>query len=327
MASGREIDYIMRVSRGGFAGGLSLTAAVWKDDDRRSGSEVRMLVKSMRVEQWSKNLILFAALIFARELFHAPSFLRAAGGCVVFCLLSGAVYLLNDCADLRQDRRHPIKRHRPLASGRLRMSRALWTMGMLTVGCLVAARFLGRGFFWICAGYFFLQVAYSFGLKRVVIVDALAVAAGFVLRVLAGAVVISVEISPWLVICTALLAVFLALCKRRHELVLVGERADHHRAVLAEYSPYLLDQMIGVVTACTVMAYVLYTIAPETVAKFGTRWMILTAPFVLYGILRYLYLVHRKGKGGRPEAVLLTDPALLVDVALWAATGAAIVYW
>jgi len=286
-----------------------------------------MLVKSMRVEQWSKNLILFAALIFARELFHAPSFLRAAGGCVVFCLLSGAVYLLNDCADLRQDRRHPIKRHRPLASGRLRMSRALWTMGMLTVGCLAAARFLGRGFFWICAGYFFLQVAYSFGLKRVVIVDALAVAAGFVLRVLAGAVVISVEISPWLVICTALLAVFLALCKRRHELVLVGERADHHRAVLAEYSPYLLDQMIGVVTACTVMAYVLYTIAPETVAKFGTRWMILTAPFVLYGILRYLYLVHRKGKGGRPEAVLLTDPALLVDVALWAATGAAIVYW
>ena len=294
--------------------------------ENEGGGVLRMLLVGMRVEQWTKNLALFAALVFARKVGEMEAVGQAAAGCGVFCLLSGAVYLLNDFADLRQDRRHPLKRHRPLASGRLRTAPALGATGALVVGCLMAARFLGTGFFWLCVGYFFLQVGYSFALKRVVIVDVMAVAAGFVLRVLAGAAVIGVEVSPWLAICTGLLAVFLALCKRRHELVLVGERAEHHRSVLAEYSPYLLDQMIGVATACTVMAYVLYTIAPETTAKFGTRNLILTTPFVLYGILRYLYLVHRKGKGGRPEAVLLTDPALLMAVALWAAAGTAIIY-
>lgn len=290
-------------------------------------SMLHILVKGMRVKQWTKNLALFAALVFARKLQDTDAVVQAVAGCAVFCLLSGAVYLLNDVADLKQDRRHPLKRHRPLASGNLRIATALGATGALVVGSLVAARFLGIGFFWICVGYFFLQVAYSFALKYVVIVDVLTVAAGFVLRVLAGAVIIAVEISPWLAICAGLLAVFLALCKRRHELVRVGDRAENHRAVLAEYSPYLLDQMIGVATACTVMAYVLYTIAPETTAKFGTHNLLLTAPFVLYGILRYLYLVHEKGKGGRPEETLLTDPALLTAIALWAATGAAIIYW
>jgi 4-hydroxybenzoate polyprenyltransferase len=191
---------------------------------------------------------------------------------------------------------------------------------------LLGAAALGTEFLAAALAYLLLNLAYSFWLKRVVIVDVLAMSLGFVLRALAGALAISVEFSHWLLVCTLLLALFLALAKRRHELVLLGGSAREHREILAEYNPYLLDQMIAVVTASCLMAYSFYTLAPETIEKYGTDRLSWTIPFVLYGIFRYLYLVHAQEEGGSPTDVLLTDRPLLVDVALWAATLVAIVY-
>jgi len=284
------------------------------------------VLRSLRAAQWTKNLALFAALIFARKAGEALPLLRAAAGFAVFCLISSAVYIVNDLADKEADRLHPVKRDRPIASGALGPGVAWATAAILALAGLGGGAALGLYFFAAAVGYVLLQLLYSFLLKRVVILDVFVVATGFVLRVLAGGLVIRVEISSWLVVCTVLLSLFLALCKRRHELVLVGENARDHREVLLHYTAHLLDQMISVVAASTVMAYALYTLAPETVEKFGTRNLVFTVPFVLYGILRYLYLVHRKGEGGRPEATLLTDPALLVAVALWVATAGAIIY-
>ena len=309
---------------------MQVLRRIMTPNDSRNGnsfaSTLLMLGSSLRVQQWTKNLVVFAALVFSRNLLEVVMLAKVVAACAVFSLLSGATYILNDLADLKQDQHHPTKRRRPLASGRLRVAHAFLTMSVLVVLCLAAARFLGVGIFLVCVSYFFLQVAYSFLLKQVVILDVFAVAAGFVLRVLAGALVIEVAISSWLIICTVLLSLFLALSKRRHELILIGDQADDHRRVLAEYTPYLLDQMISVVTASTVMAYALYTVSPETVEKFGTRNLVFTVPFVLYGVLRYLYLVHQKGKGGRPEKVLFMDPALLIDVALWVIVAGAIIY-
>lgn len=285
-----------------------------------------MLGRSLRVGQWTKNLVIFAALLFSRNALDPALLARTAAACLIFCLLSGAVYLLNDLTDLAHDRRHPLKRRRPLASGALRPSVARIALLLLAAVALAAAWALDPGFFLVCALYLALQAAYSFLLKHIVILDVFVIAAGFVLRVLAGGFVINVPLSSWLIVCTMLLSLFLALCKRRHEIVLIGSDADTHRRVLAEYTPYLLDQMIAVVTASTVMAYALYTISADTVQKFGTRALVFTIPFVLYGILRYLYLVHQKGRGGRPENILLTDTALLLDILLWIATAALILY-
>jgi 4-hydroxybenzoate polyprenyltransferase len=284
------------------------------------------LVRSLRPEQWTKNLILFGGLLFGQRLFDLRSVLYATAAFVVFCALSGVVYLLNDVADRDADRRHPLKRHRPIASGALATSTALVAAGVIGALALVAAFLLRVQFGLFAAGYVALLTFYSGPLKHVVIIDVLTIAIGFVLRAAAGAVVIDVPISNWLLFVTILGALFLALSKRRHELVLLADGATSHRPILQEYTPYLLDQMISVVTASTLVAYAFYTVNPETVEKFHTNHLGLTLPFLLYGIFRYLYLVHQKEGGGSPSAMLLNDRPLLICVALWALTVALIIY-
>jgi 4-hydroxybenzoate polyprenyltransferase len=285
----------------------------------------RALFVSLRPHQWLKNLVVLAALVFSKHLFDADALAQSLLAFAVFCALAGAVYLVNDLADLERDRLHPAKRLRPLASGELSPNVARASAALLFVAALSAAWTLGAGFLVCALAYPALGLAYSLGLKHVVILDVLAVALGFVLRAVAGAVAIGVHFSPWLLVCTILLALFLALAKRRHELVTL-ENAVGHRQILAEYSPYLLDQMIAVVTASCLTAYAFYTLAPETVEKYRTERLALTIPFVIYGIFRYLYLVHRREQGGSPGDVLLTDRPLLAAVALWAAAMVLIVY-
>jgi len=284
------------------------------------------VIKTMRPNQWTKNLILFAGLIFAEHLFDVAALVKSLVAFGLFCLLSSAIYLINDVKDVEQDRAHPLKSKRPIAAGQLPIPVAVGvTIGL--VGCsLVGALLLDREFGLVASLYFLLLFLYSFHLKHLVILDVLTIAIGFVLRAVAGAVVIDVEFSSWFLFCTILLALFLGLSKRRHELVLLGDNAQSHRKILEEYSPYLLDQMIGVVTASTLMAYALYTMAPETRAKFGTSYMILTIPFVIYGIFRYLYLVHHKEEGGNPTSILITDKPTLLNILLWGLVSVLLIY-
>jgi 4-hydroxybenzoate polyprenyltransferase len=284
------------------------------------------LLFSLRPGQWTKNLVIFAGLLFGRRLFDADAVLAAVAAFVVFCILSGVVYLVNDVADRETDRLHPLKAHRPIASGALPVRVALISATALGAIALLAASRIGWPFTMVAAAYLALQIAYSGPLKHIVIIDVLTIAIGFVLRAVGGAVAVNVEISHWLLVCTILLALFIALAKRRHEIVLLAAGASGHRPILGEYSAYLLDQMIGVVTASTLIAYVFYTISPETVQKFGTQWLGLTIPFPLYGIFRYLYLVHQREGGGSPADLLLTDRPLLACVALWALAVALIIY-
>jgi 4-hydroxybenzoate polyprenyltransferase len=288
--------------------------------------QIVQIIKSMRPNQCTKNLFVFAALLFSRNLFNLPLLLTTSLAFFIFCLLSGCVYIVNDLVDLESDKRHPLKSQRPLASGKLKFSEAVGALIILVPVSLGFSFHMGTPFFLTALGYLFLQLAYSFLLKHLIILDVLSVACGFVLRVAAGAVVIQVEISPWLLICTILLALFLAFSKRRHELVLLEEGAQDHRKILKEYSPYLLDQMISVVTASTVMAYALYTMSGETIRKFGTKNLIFTIPFVLYGIFRYLYLIHQKKAGGNPESIVLTDRPLIIAIILWIIAVALILY-
>jgi len=228
--------------------------------------------------------------------------------------------------DRDADRRHPVKRGRPIASGAVPLSAALTAAALLGAVALAAAFALRPEFGLVALLYVGLLSLYSGRLKHIVIIDVLTIAIGFVLRAVAGAVVIPVAVSVWLYMLTILLALFLALAKRRHELVLLADGATRHRRILQEYSPYLLDQMISVVTASTLVAYAIYTVSPETTAKFQTHWLGVTLPFPLYGIFRYLYLVHQKEGGGSPSDMLLTDRPLLICVALWAAAVALIIY-
>lgn len=287
----------------------------------RPRSLARALLRTARPRQWVKNAIVLAGLIFSRSLLHWPLVWRALAATVTFILVSSAVYFLNDLLDVEQDRRHPLKRGRPIASGELSPALAAAVAALLFGMAGLASLLLGLPFAYTVLGYVVLQVAYSTVLKQVVIVDVLAIALGFVLRAAAGAVVIHVPISPWLLVCTVLLALFLALTKRRHELTLLQTEAVQHRPILEEYSVELLDQMINVVTASTVMAYTLYTFNSSR----GLA-MMLTIPFVLYGIFRYLFLVHRRDAGGSPEQVLLRDRPLLLNVLLWVVASALILY-
>lgn len=284
------------------------------------------LVQILRPQQWTKNLVLFAALIFSKHLFNIGALSLVVAAFFAFCCLASAAYIMNDIRDCERDRRHPLKAQRPLPSGRMRRGTAeIMAVGIGVVG-LLAALALGSGFAILAVGYFALQVAYTFLLKEVVILDVMSIAAGFVIRAVAGGVVIDVPVSPWLVICTFLLALFLGFAKRRHELVLLEGQATDHRRALEEYSQYFLDQMMSVVTASTVVAYAIYTVSPEVQEKLGTHQLYLTLPFVLFGIFRYLYLVHQKEEGGNPTQLLLTDVPLLVDVLLWVVTAAFLLY-
>jgi 4-hydroxybenzoate polyprenyltransferase len=289
-------------------------------------STAASLFVSLRPDQWTKNLIVFAALIFAVKLLDPAALAQASAAFLIFCALSGAVYLINDVSDREQDRLHPIKRLRPIASGELSAGTAQVFAAVLSAIALTASFALRPAFGVAAAAYLALFVVYTRSLKHIVILDVMAIALGFVLRAVAGGLVIHVHVSNWLLVCTMLGALFLGLAKRRHEITLLAEGAKGHRRILEEYDPYLLDQMIGVVAAATMVAYIIYCASPETHAYFGTEWMVLTTPFPIYGLFRYLYLVHRKAGGGSPSDMLLEDRPLLACVALWGLTVVLIVY-
>jgi len=281
---------------------------------------------SLRPSQWTKNLVVFAGLMFSGNLLDWHFIVISIAAFCCFCALSGATYLINDVLDREQDRQHPEKRHRPIAAGQIPPRRAvLWAI-VLAAAALACAFILHRLFGCIAAAYFSSMLLYSWALKRLVIVDILTIALGFALRAIAGAVVINVLISPWLVVCALLLASFLALGKRRVELVVLDEQAAMHRPILSEYTPRLLDQMISVVTASTLVAYAIYTIAEQTVAKFGTPNLMYTVPFVMYGVFRYLYLIYQRNMGSNPGQALLHDKPLIVNIFLWILFVAAIIY-
>ena len=289
-------------------------------------STAASLFVSLRPDQWTKNLIVFAALIFAVKLLDPAATAKAAAAFLIFCALSGAVYLINDVSDREQDRQHPIKKMRPIASGDLSPGTAIVVAVVLSATALAAAFMLRPAFGVAAAAYLALFVVYTRSLKHIVVLDVMTIALGFVLRAVAGGLVISVHISNWLLVCTMLGALFMGFAKRRHEITLLAEGAKGHRRILEEYDPYLLDQMIGVVAAATMVAYIIYCASPETRAYFGTEWMVLTTPFPIYGLFRYLYLVHRKSGGGNPSDLLISDRPLLACWLLWGLTAVAIIY-
>lgn len=289
-------------------------------------STAASLLVSLRPDQWHKNLIVFAALIFAVKLLDPAALARATAAFLIFCAVSSVVYLINDVADREQDRQHPVKRLRPIASGELAPGTALTFAAAIGSTALAVAFWLRPAFGIAAAAYLALFVVYTSSLKHLVVLDVMAIAIGFVLRAVAGGLVIDVHISNWLLVCTMLGALFLGLAKRRHEMTLLADGAKGHRKILEEYDTYLLDQMIGVVAAATMVAYIIYCASPETHAYFGTEWMVLTTPFPIYGLFRYLYLVHRKAGGGNPSDLLLSDRPLLACVLLWGLTSVLIIY-
>ncbi len=283
------------------------------------------VARTLRPRQWTKNLIVLAPVVFAGKLFSLAMLGAALAGFVVFCALSGGVYLMNDLADLEADRFHVLKRNRPLASGVLSPTVAKAALGLILPGALVAALLLDRRFFLVAGLYVGINIAYSLSWKHVVLIDVFVLSAGFVLRVYAGALLVGVLPSPWLFLSTFFLSLFLALGKRRYELVSL-ERATEHRPILVQYSAMLIDQLVGILAAITVTTYALYTLADTTVVQFHTNALIYTVPFVLFGIFRYLYLIYQCGGGGKPEEAILTDLPLLGAVLLWITTVVALVY-
>jgi 4-hydroxybenzoate polyprenyltransferase len=289
--------------------------------------QARSLVKALRPQQWVKNLFVLAPLLFSQNLFAPLALGRALAAFFLFCLASSSVYLLNDIRDREQDRQHPQKRHRPIASGELSVRLAASMTVLLFLSSAVGAWIMSPALALVLLAYCSINLLYSTWLKHQVILDVFAIASGFVLRVAGGALTIHVEISHWLFLCTTLLALFLGFSKRRHELGLLKAGAKAHRGVLAHYNPRFLDMMIAVVTPSTVMSYALYTVSEDTVRRFQTHALMLTLPFVLYGIFRYLYLIHHKNEGGDPTQSLLADIPMLVNLCLWALTAGLIVYW
>jgi len=283
---------------------------------------------AMRPPQWTKNFVIFAALIFSKHLFDTVDFLETVIAFVLFCLVSGSLYIFNDISDIEKDRLHPRKKNRPIASGKLQARSAAIAAVLILAASIVLAFTLSKAFGSILISYAVIVTLYTYILKKIVILDVIVIAVGFVLRAAGGAVLIHVALSPWLMICTFLLALFLAISKRRNEIIVLGKKggSSGHRAVLADYSIAMIDQMTAVTSASTVMAYALYTFDERTVGVFGTNKLGLTIPFVIYGIFRYMYLVHIREKGGSPEMVLLTDPGIIINTLLWIMTASAIIY-
>jgi 4-hydroxybenzoate polyprenyltransferase len=273
----------------------------------------------MRPKQWTKNIFIFAALVFDRKLTHYTALLNTIVAFIAFCLISSAVYLINDLVDIEKDRQHPTKRHRPLPSGRLDLRWAIAAAVIIPLICVPAAFLFSRAMGLVLVSYLALQILYSFFLKNLVIIDVMTIAAGFVLRVVAGVAVIDVErFSPWLYVCMIMLALFLGFGKRRHELFTLGADANNHRTSLQHYSLELIDQMSLVVVSATIMAYSLYTFSAPNLPRLDSQpLMMLTIPFVLYGVFRYQYLIHIKKEGGTPEEIVLRDLPLIVDLLLY----------
>jgi len=276
------------------------------------------LLKSLRPKQWTKNLLLFAGYLFTFQQDHPTAvLLKALVAFVIFCAVSGATYIFNDVADVKQDRIHPRKCKRPIASGALPVKVAIIFASVLFMTSAYAATLLNPCFSALVIGYFALTVAYSAFLKHIVIVDLLVIAAGFVIRAAAGAVAINVSISSWLLVCTTLLALFLGLAKRRGELVSLENGGTEHRRILSEYNAPMLDQMLNIAASASLMAYFLYTFTPASPTGSAHPMMMITIPFVIYGLFRYLFLVHRKNAGDSPEQLLLDDKPLLINVILY----------
>ncbi len=279
----------------------------------------------MRPEQWLKNGFVLAPIVFSGLIGDIDAWLRTVLAVAAFCAASSAVYLVNDVIDREADRSHPIKKNRAIASGEVSVATALSVAVVLVAAAAVVSVWLGGWFPAVLAAYVVLVLLYSALLKRAVFLDVLIVAAGFVLRVVGGAVAINVPVSSWILVVAYLLALYLALGKRRSELVLLGVEAGNHRAVLGHYTLPVVDQAISVVLGATVLAYALYTVAPDTVAKVGSEGLLATVPIVLYGLFRYLYLLHLHELGGSPTRALLTDRPLLVCVVVWLAVAAAVI--
>jgi 4-hydroxybenzoate polyprenyltransferase len=282
------------------------------------------LIRACRPKQWSKNALVFFGLIFALKLTDPVLDARALAGFLVFCLASSGVYLFNDLADVEKDRQHPTKRNRPLAAGVITPTQVTALGIFLFAFAIVGGFALGPTFGALTLLYLVLTSAYSIRLKHVVLIDVFVLASGFVIRAAAGAVVVGVPISPWLYVCTILASLFLGLGKRRSELILLSHSAKHHRKILDEYSLPLLDQLIMIVTSAMMMAYSLYTFSAENLPS--NHAMMLTIPFVLYGLFRYLYLMHQRNGGGSPEEALIHDRPLLASAALWLITAVVILY-
>ena len=282
------------------------------------------LIRAMRPLQWSKNSLVFAALLFDKRVFQWDALWHTLAAAMVFSAVSSAIYLVNDVRDVEQDRLHPKKRFRPIASGEVSPGQAMRVaVALLTVG-LITAVAVRLEFAIVIVAYIALMLAYSYGLKRMVILDVFAIAAGFVLRAVGGAVAIDVPASPWLYVCTALGALFIGFGKRRNEIVTLEAAAGQHRANLEDYNLPMLDQIIAIVSAAMLIAYSLYTFDAANVPS--SHAMMLTIPYVAYGLFRYLYLIYRRGEGGSPEVLLIKDPGLISCIVGWVATSLIILY-
>ncbi|EKF86302.1 decaprenyl-phosphate phosphoribosyltransferase [Methanobacterium formicicum] len=277
------------------------------------------ILVSMRPKQWYKNLVIFIGIIFSINLLNLNLWIEVIAAFTIFCILSGSIYVLNDILDLEKDKNHPKKKNRPLASGRLKVSHALTSAIILIFIALTGAYLLNLQFFMVSVAFFILMLVYSFFLKEIIIVDIMVISIGFVLRAMAGALAIGVYVSPWLIICAFLLALFLALGKRRHELVLLKENASNHRKILGEYSTDMLDQMINITTSALIMSYSLYTFFS------GNIYIMITIPFAFYGLFRYIFLVHARNMGGEPE-MIFKDRGMVISIVLWVIVVVCVLY-
>lgn len=290
-------------------------------------SKWRAMWRLMRPHQWTKNLVVFAALLFSQHLFQPGDLALTLVALAAFCAISSFGYVINDIADREADLRHPEKRDRPLARGDLEVAEATGLgVALAAVGMMLSLA-LGRNFVMVVLLYVSLQSAYTLFLKRLVIVDVITIAIAFVLRAFAGGVAIKVEVSPWLVFITFVLALLIALARRRHELIALGDAAESHRSALGQYNVTFIDQMISIAAAATLVGYMIYTASPEVEHKLGTNYLYLTVPFVVLGVLRYLYLLSEHDEGGDPTRLLFKDRTLLLAVVLWVATDIALLYW
>jgi 4-hydroxybenzoate polyprenyltransferase len=280
----------------------------------------------MRPREWSKNLLVFSSLIFSKSLTDPKNFAITLAGFLTFCAASSGVYIFNDLCDLKADREHPTKRDRPIASGQLNLNVARSAALTLFVLAGVAAWLLDPGFAAVIAVYIITCLGYSLGLKNLVILDVILIATGFVLRAISGAVLINVVPSEWLVLCTSMVALLIGFGKRRHELSLLEGAAEKHRKSLGDYSVTFLDAIMNICAGAALLTYALYTKADETVARVGSQWMLATIPFVVYGVFRYLFLIHRRQAGGDPVHILFHDRPTLLNLLLWITAAGLVIY-